>query len=116
MTYEETAELLDGMLYYWPGLMRDNDVKNMTQAWAVALRDIPLNAAKRGCAVLAGKLKFLPKVADVVDAAQPFIPHQIESFDVLFARSCHDCLGFDTLIYKQMRQGRVQAPERLKLN
>lgn len=49
-------------------------------------------------------------------AAQDFIPHRIESFDVLFARSCHDCLGFDTPLYKQMQQGRVQTPERLKLN
>lgn len=115
MTYQETAELLDGMLYYWPNLLRGNDAESMAQAWAVALREIPLNAAKRGCAALAVKLKFPPSVAEVVEAAQEFMPRKIESFDTLFSRSCHDCLGVDTPLYRQMQQGRVQAPERLKL-
>lgn len=115
MTYQETAELLDGMLYYWPNLLRGNDAESMAQAWAVALREIPLNAAKRGCAALAVKLKFPPSVAEVVEAAQEFMPRKIESFDTLFSRSCHDCLGVDIPLYRQMQQGRVQAPERLKL-
>lgn len=115
MTYEETAKLLDGMLNYWPNLFRGNDPESLVKAWAVALADVPRSAAARGCAVLAVKLKFPPSVAEVVEAAQEFMPRKIESFDTLFSRSCHDCLGVDTPLYRQMQQGRVQAPERLKL-
>lgn len=116
MTYDEAAALMDGMLNYWPNLFRGNDAEVMVKAWAVALKDIPKSAAARGCAVLALKLKFPPSVAEVVEASQEFIPCKVQSFDVLFARSCHDCLGFDTQLYKQMQQDWVQTPKRLKLN
>lgn len=115
MTYEETAKLLDGMLNYWPNLFRGNDPESMVKAWAVALAEIPKSAAARGCAVLALKLKFPPSVAEVVNAAQEFMPKEIESFDVLFSRSCKECLGFETPVYMAIQQGKVQAPERLKL-
>ena len=72
MTYEQTAALLDGMLNYWPNVFRGNDTATMTKAWAVALRDVPFNAAKRGVADLARTLKFPPTVAEIVQAAKPY--------------------------------------------
>ena len=48
MTYEETARFLNGALNYWPTLFRGNDPEAMTQAWAVALADIPYAACARG--------------------------------------------------------------------
>lgn len=116
MTYDETAKLMDGMLNYWPNLFRGNDAEGMVKAWVVALKDIPKSAAARGCAVLAMKLKFPPSVAEVVEAAQEFIPHEVRSFDVAFAKSCHDCLGFDTPYYKQLLEGKIAEPKRLENN
>ena len=72
LTYEQTAALLDGMLNYWPNVFRGNDTATMTKAWAVALRDVPFNAAKRGVADLARTLKFPPTVAEIVQAAKPY--------------------------------------------
>lgn len=114
MTYDETAKLMDGMLNYWPNLFRGNDAEGMVKAWAVALKDIPKSAAARGCAMLALKIKFPPSVAEVVEAAQEFIPHEVQSFDVAFARSCHDCLGFDTPYYKRLIAGEITEPKRLE--
>ena len=53
MTYEETARFLNGALNYWPTLFRGNDPEAMTQAWAVALADIPYAACARGVVKLA---------------------------------------------------------------
>lgn len=72
LTYEQTAALLDGMLNYWPNVFRGNDTATMTKAWAVALRDVPFNAAKRGVADLARTLKFPPTAAEIVQAAKPY--------------------------------------------
>lgn len=72
MTYEQTAALLDGMLNYWPNVFRGNDTSTMAKAWAVALRDVSFNAAKRGVADLARTLKFPPTVAEIVQAAKPY--------------------------------------------
>lgn len=72
LTYEQTAALLDGMLNYWPNVFRGNDTATMTKAWAVALRDVPFNAAKRGVADLAMTLKFPPTVAEIAQAAKPY--------------------------------------------
>lgn len=113
MTYEETAKLLDGMLNYWPNLFRGNDPESLVKAWAVALADVPRSAAARGCAVLAVKLKFPPSVAEVVQAAQEFMPRKIESFDTLFAKTCHDCLGFDPPVYGKMLAGETSQVYRI---
>lgn len=108
MTYEETAKLLDGMLNYWPNLFRGNDPESMVKAWAVALANVPRSAAARGCAVLAIKLKFPPSVAEVVQAAQEFMPRNIDFFDIAFAKTCHEDLGFDTPVYRKMISGEIQ--------
>ena len=62
MTYEETARFLNGAMNYWPTLFRGNDPEAMTQAWAVALADIPYAACARGVVKLAQTLKFPPNM------------------------------------------------------
>lgn len=116
MTEPETAVFLLSCTNYWANLMRGKDPDEMTKAWAVALKDIPLQAAKSGAASLAATLKFPPTVAELRTAAVEFLPHKIESFDVLFARACHECLHFDTPLYQKIQRDEVNAQEALKLN
>ena len=90
MTYEQTAALLDGMLNYWPNVFRGNDTATMTKAWAVALRDVSFNAAKRGVADLARTLKFPPTVAEIAQAAQPY---EHTGFDAMMAYERYTTFG-----------------------
>lgn len=115
MTYQETAELLDEMLNYWPNMMRNNDIKSMVRAWSVSLKDISLDDAKRACVVLSENQHFPPNIADIMETVKKNTSQKSESFNVLFSRSCKECLGFETPVYMAIQQGKVQAPERLKL-
>lgn len=116
MTEQETAVFLLFCTNYWANLMRGKDPDEMTKAWAVALKDIPLQAARSGATSLAATLKFPPAVAELRTAAEEFLPHKIESFDVLFARACHACLHFDTPLYQKIQRDEVNAQEALKLH
>ena len=116
MTEQETAVFLLSCTNYWNNLMRGKDPDEMTKAWAAALKDIPLQAAKDGAAQLASTLKFPPTVAEIRTAAEPFLPHKVESFDVVFARTCWECLGFEVPIHCAMRTGIIDTGEALKLN
>lgn len=73
MTYEETARFLNGALNYWPTLFRGNDPEAMTQAWAVALADIPYAACARGVVKLAQTMKFPPSIAEISPAQKTWI-------------------------------------------
>lgn len=103
MTYEETARFLNGALNYWPTLFRGNDPEAMTQAWAVALADIPYAACARGVVKLAQTMKFPPSVAEVCAAAKEFMPAQITQMDRLLALTLHEEMGIDTPLYLQMQ-------------
>lgn len=116
MTEQETALFLLSCTNYWANLMRGKDPDEMTKAWATALKDVPLQAAKSGAANLAATLKFPPTVAELRTAAEEFLPRKIESFDVLFARTCHECLHFDTPLYQKIQRDEVNTQEALKLN
>lgn len=116
MTEPETAIFLLSCTNYWGSLMRGKDPDEMTKAWAAALKDVPLQAAKSGAASLAATLKFPPTVAEIRKAAEQYLPRKIESFEVLFSRACHDCLHFDTPIYQKMQRGDVDPQEVLKLH
>ena len=71
MTEQETALFLLSCTNYWANLMRGKDPDEMTKAWATALKDVPLQAAKSGAANLAATLKFPPTVAELRTAAEP---------------------------------------------
>lgn len=116
MTEQETAVFLLSCTNYWANLMRGKDPDEMTKAWATALKDVPLQAAKSGAANLATTLKFPPTVAELRTAAEEFLPHKIESFDVLFARTCHACLHFDTPLYQKIQRDEVNTQEALILH
>ena len=114
MKINEAAELLDGMLNYWPGMLRGNDPEEMAKAWAYSMADVPLNAAKKAAADLSREKDFPPSVKDLVTAAQPYMVRR-QRWDEKWARDCHECLGWDTPLYKQVQHGCVHVPERLKL-
>lgn len=116
MTEQETALFLLSCTNYWANLMRGKDPDEMTKAWATALKDVPLQAAKSGAANLAATLKFPPTVAELRTAAEEFLPRKIESFDVLFASTCHACLNFDTPLFQKMQRGDIDPQEALNLN
>ena len=103
MTYEETARFLNGALNYWPTLFRGNDPEAMTQAWAVALADIPYAACARGVVKLAQTMKFPPSIAEICAAAKECMPPQVTQLDKLLAITCHEELGLDTPLYRQMQ-------------
>lgn len=73
MTEQETALFLLSCTNYWANLMRGKDPDEMTKAWAAALKDVPLQAAKSGAANLAATLKFPPTVAELRTAAEEFL-------------------------------------------
>ena len=102
MKIEEAAALLEGMLNYWPGMLRDNDPEKMAGAWAYALSDVPLNAAKKAAADLARTMRFPPSVQELAEAAKLYMERR-QTWDELFAYTCHDCLGWDTPLYKKMQ-------------
>lgn len=93
MTYEETARFLNGALNYWPTLFRGNDPEAMTQAWAVALAEIPYAACARGVVKLAQTMKFPPSIAEICAAAKECMPAQVTQLDKLLAITCHEELG-----------------------
>lgn len=105
MRIEEAAALLDGMLNYWPNMLRGNDPEAMARAWAAALEDVPLKAAKKAAADLARTLKFPPSVYELAQAAGQYMAPS-QKWDELFAYTCHDCLGWDTPLYRQLQEKR----------
>ncbi|MBE5037297.1 hypothetical protein INF35_05845 [Subdoligranulum sp. DSM 109015] len=102
MKINEAADLLDGMLNYWPGMLRGNDPEGMARAWAYSLADIPLNAAKKGAADLSRTMQFPPSVKELAEAAQPYMVRR-QRWDEKWARDCHECLSWDTPLYKKMQ-------------
>lgn len=102
MTINEAAALLDSMLNFWPGMLRDKDPEKMARAWAYAMPDVPLKAAKKAAADLARTMRFPPTLQEVVEAAQPYMVRR-QRWDEKWARDCHECLGWDTPLYKKLQ-------------
>lgn len=102
MKIDEAAALLDGMLYYWPGMLRGNDPEGMARAWACSLADVPLNAAKKAAADLSRTMRFPPSVQELAEAAKPYMERR-QTLGEQFAYTCHDCLRWDTPLYKKMQ-------------
>ncbi len=108
MKIDEAAALLEGMLNYWPGMLRDNDPEKMASAWAYALSDVPLNAAKKAAADLSRTKAFPPSVKELAEAAQPYMVRR-QNWDEKWSIDCHECLGWDTPLYKQMQAEKAKA-------
>ena len=111
MTAGETARLHAMMTTYWPNLTRGTDPDAMVKAWALALQDVPLRAAERGVVDLSRVLKWPPSVAEVREAARPYMLVRDELAKMV-ARTCHDCLGMDVPLYRQIQ---LEAQERKRL-
>lgn len=70
------------LMNWWPNLFRDNDPNEMTDAWAVSLAPVPYEAAMKAAVDLSRKCKWPPTVADICEAARPYIHTK---FDVIGA-------------------------------
>lgn len=116
MTEQETAMLLLTCSNWWRNIMRGSEPEEMTKAWASALKDVPFAAAKSAAAHLAETMTFPPTVAEIRKASAQFMPKKIESFEVLFSRTCHECLHFDTPLFQKMQRGEINQKEALTLN
>ena len=116
MTESETAMLLLTCSNWWRNIMRGSEPEEMTRAWASALKDVPFLAAKSAAAHLAETMTFPPTVAEIRKASAQFMPKKIESFEVLFARTCHECLHLDTPLFQKMQRGEINSQEVLKLH
>ena len=112
MTAGEVARLHAMMTTYWPNLTRGTDPAAMVKAWALALQDVPLRAAERGVIDLSTTLKWPPSVAEVRDAARPYMRVR-DQWDEKAARDAYECLGWSMPLYRQM-QPEEQQRKRLK--
>lgn len=112
MTKGEVARLHAMMTTYWPNLTRGTDPEAMVKAWALALPDLPLAAAERGVIDLAATLKWPPSLAEVREAARPYLPPSGPWAEKL-ALDAFECLGLETPLYRQMQLG-TQERKRLK--
>ena len=100
---QEVPHDLRGNCPVFERLFRGNDPEAMTQAWAVALADIPYAACARGVVKLAQTMKFPPSIAEICAAAKECMPAQVTQLDKLLAITCHEELGLDTPLYRQMQ-------------
>ena len=53
-------------------------------------------------------MRFPPSVQELAEAAKPYMERR-QTWDELFAYTCHDCLGWDTPLYKQMQAENAKA-------
>lgn len=90
------------MTTYWPNLTRGTDPEAMVKAWALVLKDVPLNSAERGVVDLSAILKWPPSVAEVREAARPYMSVRDKWAEKL-ARDAYECLGWTMPLYRQMQ-------------
>lgn len=81
------------LLNWWPNLYRENDPDEMSDAWAVSLTDIPHDAAMAGAVALSRTLRWPPTVAEIREAAKPYIGFQPDLMNVRVAIDAHEELG-----------------------
>lgn len=80
------------LLNWWPNLYRENDPKDMTDAWAVSLADIPYDAAMAGAVALSRTMKWPPTVAEIREAAKPYIGFQPDLMNVRVAIDAYELM------------------------
>ncbi len=81
------------LLNWWPNLYRENDPKDMTDAWAVSLADISYDAAMAGAVALSRTMTWPPAVAEICEAAKPYIGFQPDLLNVRVAIDAHEELN-----------------------
>lgn len=80
------------LLNWWPNLYRENDPDEMTDAWAVSLADIPYDAAMAGAVALSRTMKWPPTVAEICEAAKPYIGFQPDLINVRVAIDAYELM------------------------
>lgn len=80
----------------------------MSDAWAVSLTDVPYDAAMAGAVALSRTMKWPPTVAEICEAAKPYIGFQPDLLNVRVAIDAHEELNLP------LPPWRFSAPERSK--
>lgn len=93
MTTQQTTEFMLKLLNWWPNLYRENDPDEMSDAWAVSLTDVPYDAAMAGAVALSRTLRWPPTVAEICEAAKPYIGFQPDLLNVKVAIDAHEELN-----------------------
>lgn len=94
------------LLNWWPNLYRENDPDEMSDAWAVSLTDVPYDAAMAGAVALSRTMTWPPAVAEICEAAKPYIGFQPDLMNVLHFVSLLSFLPYSDKI----EGGRGKAP------
>lgn len=81
------------LLNWWPNLYRENDPDEMSDAWAVSLTDVPYDAAMAGAVALSRTMTWPPAVAEICEAAKPYIGFQPDLMNVRVAIDAYEELG-----------------------
>ena len=81
------------LLNWWPNLYRENDPDEMSDAWAVSLTDVTYDAAMAGAVALSRTMKWPPTVAEICEAAKPYIGFQPDLLNVRVAIDAHEELN-----------------------
>ena len=93
MTNQQTTEFMLKLLNWWPNLYRENDPDEMSDAWAVSLTDVPYDAAMAGAVALSRTMKWPPTVAEICEAAKPYIGFRPDLLNVRVAIEAHEELN-----------------------
>lgn len=94
----ETLPAIGYMAYFeylngFRNLYRENDPDEMSDAWAVSLTDISYDAAMAGAVALSRTMKWPPTVAEICEAAKPYIGFQPDLLNVRVAIDAHEELN-----------------------
>lgn len=81
------------LLNWWPNLYRENDPDEMSDAWAVSLTNVPYDAAMAGAVALSRTMTWPPAVAEICEAAKPYIGFQPDLLNVRVAIDAHEELN-----------------------
>lgn len=92
MTTQQTTEFMLKLLNWWPTSTGRMNPDEMSDAWAVSLAD-SLCAAMAGAVALSRTMKWPPTVAEIREAAKPYIGFQPDLLNVRVAIDAHEELG-----------------------
>lgn len=113
MTKQDAADLLRLMARFWPSFRRDDNPELTADAWAALLYDVPFEDARAAAIRLArSDRKFYPapEPRHILEETRSQVRR--DTWDRIWAQSCHDCLGWDVPLYRQMQ---IKAREQKRI-
>lgn len=92
------------MARFWPSFRRDDNPALTVDAWAALLYDVPFEDARAAAIRLArSDREFYPAPEPRHILEETRRQARRDTCDRIWAQSCHDCLGWDVTLYRQMQ-------------